>query len=160
MKKKLLLAIVLLTGVVMLFASGQKSSEKTLTVWDFKYSEEVTGKAFKQMDDMFVADNPGVKVNHVAQPESSFYQLLTSAFVAKTDVDVVIVHVDNRAWNLKDYFEVLDPYITAESKNYATPSLKAVSASQNPSRDIRMLPLTVQGIGYYYSQQPPPKVVA
>jgi ABC-type glycerol-3-phosphate transport system substrate-binding protein len=152
MKKKLLLVICLLAGAAMLFAGGQKSSGKTLTVWDFKYSEEVTGKAFKEMDDMFVAQNPGVTINHVAQPEPSFYQLLMSAFVAKTDVDVVILHADNRAWNLADFFEVLDPHITAEMKNYATPSLKAVSATQDPTKNIKMLPLTVQGIGFYYNK--------
>ena len=154
MKKNLLLAVCVLAGAAALFAGGggQKSSGKTLTVWDFKYAEEITGKAFREMDDLFKADNPGVTINHVAQPETNFYQLLMSAFVAKNDVDVVILHADNRAWNLVDFFEVLDPYIGAEIKNYSPGALKAVSASGDPARDIRMLPLTAQGLGFYYNK--------
>jgi ABC-type glycerol-3-phosphate transport system substrate-binding protein len=154
MKKIMLLTVCVLIGAGMLFASGdgQKSSGKTLTVWDFKYAEEITGKAFKEMDDLFIAENPGVTINHVAQPEPNYYQLLMSTFTAKNNVDVVIVHADNRAWNLVDFFEVLDPYIAGDIKNYSPGALKAVSASQNPGRDIRMLPLTAQGLGIYYNK--------
>jgi ABC-type glycerol-3-phosphate transport system substrate-binding protein len=154
MKKNLLLAVCALTCAAALFAggSGQKSSGNSLTVWDFKYAEEITGKAFREMDDLFKAENPGVTINHIAQPESNFYQLLMSAFVAKNNVDVVILHADNRAWNLVDFFEVLDPYIKSDIKNYSSGALKAVSASQDPTRDIRMLPLTAQGLGFYYNK--------
>jgi ABC-type glycerol-3-phosphate transport system substrate-binding protein len=137
----------------MLFAGGRRSSGTTLTVWDFKYSEEITGEAFAEMDRMFMADNPGVTINHVAQPESSFYQLLMSAFTARTNVDVVMQHTDDRAWSMADFYEVLDSHLTAaEMRNYSPTALKAVSASQNPSRDIRMLPVTVQGYGMYYNK--------
>ena len=152
MKRKLLLMAGLLVAAAMLFAGGQRSSGTTLTVWDFKYQEEITGRAFKEMDEMFMAQNPGVTINHVAQPELNFYQLLMSAFVAKNDLDVVIMHVDERAWNLKDFFENLDPYISAELNSYASVARKAVSTSQNPNRDIKMLPLTTQGIGIYYNK--------
>jgi ABC-type glycerol-3-phosphate transport system substrate-binding protein len=150
MKKSLLFVVCLVFGGAMLFAGGSKEQKNaggvTLTVWDFKYAEEITGKAFREMDALFMVENPDIVINHVAQPEPSFYQLLMSTFVAKTNVDVVISHTDNRAWNLVDFFEVLDPYITSEIGNYSPMALKAVSASQNASRDIPMQPLTAQGI--------------
>jgi ABC-type glycerol-3-phosphate transport system substrate-binding protein len=152
MKKKLLLAVGLLMVAAMLFAGGQKSSGKTLTVWDFKYGEETTGKVFRELDRLFMEKNPGVTINHVAQPETNYYQLLVSAFRAKNDVDVIMIHPDNRAWNLVDFFEVLDPYITAEKANYSSAALKASSASQDASKNIRMLPLTAQGMGMYYNK--------
>jgi ABC-type glycerol-3-phosphate transport system substrate-binding protein len=153
MKKKLLLAVGLLMVATMIFAGGgQQSTDNTLTVWDFKFGEEVTGQVFRELDAQFIAANPGVTINHVAQPETNYYQLLVSAFRAQNDVDVIMLHPDNRAWNLKDFFEVLDPYITAEKANYSSAALAASSASQDPNSDIRMLPLTAQGQGIYYNK--------
>ncbi|MDR2952546.1 MAG: extracellular solute-binding protein [Treponema sp.] len=153
MKKKLFLAMVLVSAAAMLFAGGnQGSSGATLTVWDFKYGEETTGKVFRELDKLFIEKHPGVTINHVGQPETNYYQLLASAFTAKNAVDVVMIHPDNRAWNLVDFFEVLDSRITAEKANYSSAALKACSASQDPNRDIRMLPLTAQGMGVYYNK--------
>ncbi|MDR2304543.1 MAG: extracellular solute-binding protein [Treponema sp.] len=154
------IAIVLLLMMVfgsMVYAGGggQQSAaggKTTLTVWDFKYAEENTGKAFKEMDALFMRENPNIIINHVAQPEPSFYELLMSAFVAKNDVDVIITHTDNRAWNMAEFMEVLDPYIINERSEYARSALRAVSSSQNPDRDTRMLPLTAQGMGFYYNK--------
>lgn len=155
--KKSFLSVCMVFLCALLFASGggQQSAaggKTTLTVWDFKYAEEITGKAFRDMDALFMRDNPNVTINHVAQPETSFYQLLMSAFVAKNDVDVIIAHTDNRAWNMADFMEVLDPYIVNERSNYARSALQAVSPSRNPDRDTRMLPLTAQGVGFYYNK--------
>ncbi len=153
MKKKLLLAVGLLMVAMMLFAGGQRSTDNTLTVWDFKFGEEITGGVFRELDRQFEAQNPGVTINHVAQPETNYYQLLVSAFRARNDVDVIMIHPDNRAWNLADFFELLDPYLTAEEKaNYSSAALAASSASQDANRDIRMLPLTAQGMGIYYNK--------
>ncbi|MDR2629679.1 MAG: extracellular solute-binding protein [Spirochaetaceae bacterium] len=155
MKKSVFLAVLAIVIGAALFAGGgsqKKGDQVTLTVWDFKYSEEITGKAFREMDELFIAENPGVVINHVAQPESNFYQLLMSTFVAKNNVDVIIAHADNRTWNLAGSLEVLDPYITGEIGQYSAPALKAVSTSQDAARDIRMLPLTAQGLGFYYNK--------
>jgi ABC-type glycerol-3-phosphate transport system substrate-binding protein len=159
MKGKLkVLCVVLLCIGTALSAAGSKEDRGmegpiTLTVWDFKYAEEVTGAAFKEMDRLFMEQYPDVKINHVAQPESNYYQLLSSAFTAKSDVDVVITHADNRAWNLVDFFEVLDPYIVDTIDTYDKTALKACSASKVADEDIRMLPLTAQGFGIYYNKQ-------
>ena len=154
MKKKLLLAAVLVMAAAMIFAGGQKSGGSggtTLTVWDFKYGEETTGKVFRELDKMFMEKHPGVTINHVAQPEAEYYQLLASAFRAKNDLDVVMIHPESRAWNLMDFFEVLDPYITAEKGNYSGNTLKVMAAPSDPGK-IRMLPLTNQGMGVYYNK--------
>jgi ABC-type glycerol-3-phosphate transport system substrate-binding protein len=159
MKKIFTLTAALLLAAGFAFAGGGQQSapaggggasaapkEVTLTVWDFKYSEEITGAAFKKMDEMFMAANPGVKINHVAQPETNFYPMLTGAFTAKTDVDVVILHTDNRAWNLATFFEPLDPYIAGVKSNYAASALKATT---DPNDGVlKGLPLTSQGSGW------------
>jgi ABC-type glycerol-3-phosphate transport system substrate-binding protein len=167
MKKIALLAIGVIGMAAMVFAGGQQAGgtqsgakaasgapkNVTLTVWDFKYSEQVTGAAFKKMDQMFEAANPGVTINHVAQPEQNYYQMLASAFTAKTNVDVVMTHSDNRDWNLADYFEVLDPYLKLTQQNYSEGALLVCSKDHNnPPKDIQILPQTAQGEGMYYNK--------
>jgi ABC-type glycerol-3-phosphate transport system substrate-binding protein len=155
MKKIAIILLLMMVFGSMVFAGGggQKAGGKTtLTVWDFKYAEDITGKAFREMDALFMQENPDIIINHVAQPEPNFYELVLSAFVAKNDVDVVIAHTDNRAWNMAEFMEVLDPYIANERSNYARSALRAVSLSQSPDRDTRMLPLTAQGMGFYYNK--------
>ncbi len=156
--RKIGILLCLMTAFVLSVHAGgsqEKADEGTvtLTVWDFKYGEEITGAAFKTMDEMFMAENPGIVIEHVAQPESNYYELLLSAFVAESDVDVVLLHADNRAWNLVDYLAVLDDYIRPVMDTYASSALKAVSASGSPDSDIRMLPLTAQGVGFYYNKE-------
>ena len=150
--KKLMLTICLLLAAAMIFAGGnrQSGSGTTLTVWDFKYGEEGTGRVFRELDRMFMDKHPGVTINHVAQPETEYYSLLSSAFRARTAVDVVMIHPESRAWQLADFFEVLDTHITAERGNYSAATLKAMSPP-NDSR-VRMLPLTNQGMGIYFNK--------
>ena len=53
--------VVMMISGLSLFAEGQKEvvNEKvTLTVWDFKYSEEVVGSALKDMDALYLSKNP------------------------------------------------------------------------------------------------------
>jgi len=159
MKKALCLMIVFAAALFTLTAGGTRDTAATagdkpvtLTVWDFKYGEEVTGAAFREMDEMFMAENPGIVINHVAQPESNYYELLLSAFTAHSDVDVVLLHADNRAWNMVDFFAVMDKQIAPVMEDYAPTALAAVSASGSPISDIRMLPLTAQGLGFYYNK--------
>lgn len=134
-------------------AAAAKPEKITITVWDFKYAEEVTGAAFKKMDEMFMAENPNIVINHVAQPETSYYQMLASTFTAKSDVDVVLLHTDNRAWNMKDFYVTLDGYLGAAKNDYAPSARAACSASKSADSDIRMLPLTAQGLGMYFNKK-------
>jgi ABC-type glycerol-3-phosphate transport system substrate-binding protein len=66
-----LFCLVLAGLVLPLFAAGRNQREDEpiiLTVWDFKYGEAVTGRAFREIDELFMRENPGITINHVAQP--------------------------------------------------------------------------------------------
>ncbi|MDR0657315.1 MAG: extracellular solute-binding protein [Treponema sp.] len=156
MKKVFLSVSLVLFCMAAVFAGGSKQQstggKTTLTVWDFKYAEEVTGKAFREMDALFMQENPDIIINHAAQAESTFYDLLLQTFSAKGNVDVVISHPGERSWAFTDFLEVLDPYITAERSQYSKLALEACSPTRNPDRDTLMLPLTAQGIGIYYNK--------
>ena len=154
MKKKLLLALSLLMVAAMLFAAGQRgSSDTTLTVWDFKSGEEGSGKAFREIDRLFMQQNPGVTINRIAQPRDQYYQILTPALRAGTAPDVIMIHPDPRAWALQQFFLDLTPHIRDVRGTYSSAALRASSPTQNPNGDTKMLPLTAQGMGIYYNKQ-------
>lgn len=155
-KRMVIILMILLFAVVSLSAQGQKGEAKEekieLTVWNFKYAEEIAGKAFKEMDRLFMEQNPDIFVVHIAQPETNYYQLLLSAFSAESDLDVFLTHTDQRAWNLAEAFYVFDDAIADTKKDYAKSALRACSYSKSPDSDIRILPLTAQGVGFYYNK--------
>ncbi|MDY0288131.1 MAG: extracellular solute-binding protein [Sphaerochaeta sp.] len=151
----LLLTVLLVSFSGSLFAQGQKVKSDgpiTLTVWNFKYAEEVAGEAFKEMDRLFMAQNPGIIIDHQAQPESNYYQMLLSAFSAKSDLDVFLTHTDQRAWVLAELFHVFDTDIVDVIDTYAPSALEACSETKSPDSDIKILPLTAQGNGIYYNK--------
>lgn len=151
----LILTVLLVSFSGNLFAQGQKAKSDgpiTLTVWNFKYAEEVAGKAFKEMDQLFMKQNPGIIIDHQAQPESNYYQMLLSAFSAKSDLDVFLTHTDQRAWVLSEMFHVFDDGIADTIGTYAPSALKACSETNSPDSDIKILPLTTQGNGIYYNK--------
>lgn len=156
LRRSFVIGIVLLlcfTGVVT--AQGQKAEEEgpiTLTVWNFKYAEEIAGQAFREMDELFMEQNPDIKIEHEAQPESNYYQMLLSAFSAESELDVFLTHTDQRAWEIAEAFYVLDDAIEDSMSDYAPSALRACSGENSADSDIRILPLTAQGLGFYYNK--------
>jgi ABC-type glycerol-3-phosphate transport system substrate-binding protein len=152
----LLLCLLIATSAGSLFAQGQSATKDegpiTLTVWNFKYAEEIAGKAFQEMDKLFMEQNPGIIIDHQAQPESNYYQLLLSAFSAESDLDVFLTHTDQRAWGIAESFHVFDDEISDVMGNYAESALKACSETNSADSDIKILPLTAQGLGIYYNK--------
>lgn len=150
-----ILVILVLVLVSPLFAQGQKAKTEgpiKLTVWNFKYAEEVAGQAFREMDRLFMEQNPDIIIDHQAQPESSYYQMLLSAFSAKSDLDVFLTHTDQRAWGIAESFYKLDNEIADVMGNYSAGALEACSETGSVNKDIKILPLTAQGVGYYYNK--------
>ena len=152
----LALCIVLVGSSTALFAQGQRGTVAdgpvTLTVWNFKYAEEVAGAAFREMDRLFMEQNPGIIIDHQAQPESNYYQLLVSAFSAQSDLDVFLTHTDQRAWAIAEMFYRFDDTIADVMDTYAESARVACSETGSPDSDIKILPLTAQGTGIYYNK--------
>ena len=73
--------VVAVTGV--LPASAQ-SPGGHLVVWDWQYTSEKWGAALKQIDEAFMAQNPGVTIEHVGQPNDTYYQLIQAANAAQS----------------------------------------------------------------------------
>ncbi len=155
-KLRIVLILALFISLAMPLIAGGSNEEAagpvTITYWDFKFEEEVSGAAFREMDALFMEDNPDIIINHVAQSEDGYYAALMAAFTAGTDVDVILTHTDNRGWNLSDFFTTLDDSIADVKGDYAPAALAACSESGDANKNIKMLPLTSQGLGIYYNK--------
>jgi ABC-type glycerol-3-phosphate transport system substrate-binding protein len=158
-RKGFMFLIVLVFTSVLLMAGGQKDSDSgsseepvKLTVWDFKYSEEVVGSALKDMDSLYMAANPGVEIEHIAQPHDNYYEILAAAVGSGQVPDVIMAHTDQRIWNMEEFLLNLDPYITDWKDDIADSAWAACSSTKESSKNIKIVPLTAQGLGIYYNK--------
>lgn len=151
-----LLALAVFGGSAGLFAAGQKEAAETgpveLTIWDFKYSEEIVGGAFRDMDSLFMEANPDIVINHVAQPHDNYYEILAAALSSGSGPDVIMSHTDQRIWNMEEFLLTLDEYIVDWKDDMADSAWAAVSSTKESDRNIKMVPLTAQGLGIYYNK--------
>ncbi|HUZ18219.1 MAG TPA: extracellular solute-binding protein [Spirochaetia bacterium] len=156
-KSFLTLALIALVGVTGLFANGaaEKSSSKaTLTVWDFKYGEvDVSQKPMKQIDALFMQKYPDVTIDHVAQPgEPQYYQIIQAAAGANQGPDVAMFHPGAREYGFGDILVDLTPYISDVKDQFTAASIKMVSMNGQVGQPIKLLPMTMQGFGFYYNK--------
>ena len=161
MKEKIFI-LVLMTALVFSFglsAGGQQEKDGgseneaiELTVWDFKYSEEVTGAALKDMDSLFMSANPNVVIKHVAQPHDNYYEILAAALSSGTGPDVIMAHTDQRIWNMEEFLLPLDSHIAEWKDDMADSAWAACSSTKDSDKNIKLVPLTAQGLGIYYNK--------
>jgi ABC-type glycerol-3-phosphate transport system substrate-binding protein len=145
---------ILCLALVALSAAGLVA--QTLTVWDFKYSEVNPGGAqapMKQIDALFQQKNPGVTINHVAQPlEPQYYQIIQAAAAANQGPDVAMFHPGAREYGFSDILIDLGPYIQDVKGQFTAASIAMVSIGGTMGAPIKLLPMTMQGFGIYYNK--------
>lgn len=124
----------------------------TLTVWDWQYASPTWGKALKAVDSAFIAAHPGVIINHVAQPQSNYYQLFQTANAAQSGPDVLMLHAGT--FGVLNYIKSLEPL-----NKYITPALRgkisgweSVSANFDPRGTAYAVPGSRSGWVFYYNK--------
>lgn len=154
-KKIVALLIVMLISCLSIFAEGQqeeKDEKVKLTVWDFKYSEEVAGSALKDMDALYLSTHPNVELIHVAQPHDNYYEILAATMASGTGPDVIMVHTDQRIWNMDEFLLPLDSYIADWKDDMSDSAWAACSSTKESDKNIKLVPLTAQGVGIYVNK--------
>lgn len=136
------------------FAMGKADSAAKgpieLTVWDFKFGDPRTGAVMKQIDDKFMAANPGIAIKHVAQPEENYYQLLGTAAAAKKGPDVALFHVGAKHQDFDDYLVDLGKFSAAVKASFTEGSV--AKGSDKSGKKWEIYPMTMQGMGIYYNK--------
>jgi ABC-type glycerol-3-phosphate transport system substrate-binding protein len=160
MKKSLLLLTTLFVVQGLLFAGGQQEAKKpsgpiTLTVWDFKYGEVAsTGPVMKEMDDLFMEQNPDIIIEHVGQPSGdAYYNLLRTTAASNNGPDIFMTHGGSNSWEFNEIQIKLDDYIKPWRDQISEASWQFAATKNDFSNGIRQVPLTSQGIGFYYNKE-------
>ncbi len=133
-------------------ASEASKGPVTLTVWDFKYSEEVVGSALKDMDSLFMASNPNIIIDHIAQPHDNYYEILAAAIGSGKGPDVIMAHTDQRIWNMDEFLLDLDEYISDWRGDISDSAWAACSSTGDSMQNTKIVPLTAQGVGIYFNK--------
>jgi ABC-type glycerol-3-phosphate transport system substrate-binding protein len=146
--KKIILGLAFVTMIAVASIAAQ-----TLTVWDFKFSEvNATGAQapMKANDAAFEKANPGVKVEHVAQPTDAtqYYQIIQSAATTNSGPDVAMFHPGARVKGFADVIVDLDPYVKDVKGQFTAASIEMCSEGGK----LKVLPITMQGFGIYYNK--------
>lgn len=154
--KKFMLGL-LLFGLIgaMIFNFGAVNAAKqiTLTVWDFKYADAGMHSVMVKIDEMFMKKYPNVKIDHVAQPNDQYYQLLRAAAQANEGPDVAMFHGARGDTYELDQFQVkLDKYIKPWRKEIPEDSWKVASTNRDLKKGVKIIPMTSQGFGFYYNK--------
>ena len=107
----------------------------------------------KQIDALFQQKNPGVTINHVAQPgEPQYYQIIQAAATANQGPDVAMFHPGAREYGFGDILVDLTPYIQDVKSQFTAASIAMVSMDGKVGAPIKLLPMTMQGFGIYYNK--------
>lgn len=149
MKKVLLAAL-----AAMLATAGALSAQSTtLTVWDFKFGgQDAAALVLKDLDALFEAAHPGVKINHVGQPGDTYYQLIQGVAAANAGPDVAMFHPDGRMQQFASLLMTLDKDTADVRSQFAPSSLIATSSPAKAGGALKLLPFSMQGFGFYYNK--------
>lgn len=129
------------------------ATEITLTVWDFKYADPNMNPTMVKIDQMFMEKYPHVKINHVAQPNDQYYQLLRAAAQARRGPDVVMLHgARGDVYELDPMLVRLDDYIKPWRAEIPEDSWKVAATNRDFEKGIKLIPMTSQGFGFYYNK--------
>lgn len=124
----------------------------TLTVWDWQYTSERWGAALKAIDEAFVAEHPGVTIDHVGQPNDTYYQLVQAANSAQSGPDVAMMHAGTfGVLNYPDSLAPLNDYITDEFRA-SLDGWESVGAGFDPNGTIYGVAGSRSGWVFYYNK--------
>ena len=160
MRSKVLFGLLLVSLSMTMWANGSNDksatgakNSATVTIWDFKYGD-VAGvqPTMKKIDDLIMANNPGIKINHVAQPNDNYYQLVRAAVQAGSGPDIIMFHGGVQAYEFDEYTVDLTKYVAPWRPEISEFSWAYCSAGGDGSKGVHMVPLTTQGFGIYYNK--------
>ena len=122
----------------------------TLRIWDFKYTDPQTRTAMLRVDHLFLEKYPDIEIEHTGFFDQEYIPTLRTALLAGTGPDILWLHPGTEFSEFLSYLEPLDTYLAGTDLRFRGKSLKACLGE---NRLVRALPLTVQGIGWYYNKE-------
>jgi ABC-type glycerol-3-phosphate transport system substrate-binding protein len=136
--------------------AGAAGGTITLTVWDWHSSDPSKGVGLwlSKIDKEFEAAHPGVKINHVGQPHTEYYELLKAAASAASKnggPDVVMLHQGNRVLENRGSLRPLTEYVTPEFRKKIL-GWELTSDDFDAAKTPWAVSIAVQGLVWYYNK--------
>ncbi len=123
---------------------------QTLKIWDFKYTDPKTRKAFDRVDHLFQDEYQGIQVEHTGFFDQEYIPALRTALLAGTGPDIIFLHGGTEFVEFSSYLAPLDLYLAESDLRFRQESLDAGTLEGAPQK---ALPLTIQGFGWYYNKE-------
>jgi len=148
----------LLVSVSFAFGEGKSEGAKqsgpvTITIWDFKYGDVANVQpAMKKIDDLIMQQNPDIIIDHVAQSNDNYYQVVRAAVQAGEGPDIIMFHGGVQAYEFDDFTLPLDQYISSWRSEISEYSWSFCSEGGVAGKPVHLVPLTIQGFGIYYNK--------
>jgi len=144
----ILLFSTLLSGCRPSRRSGDQAT-KVLKVWDFKNTDERTRLSTTRVDRLFMETHPQIKLDHKGFFDQEYIPALKAALLAGSGPDVLWIHHGSEFNDLTSYLEPLS-YDKIKSLGIKQESLDACRSREG---SLLALPMTYQGMGWYYNKQ-------
>ena len=127
-----------------------------LTVWDWHSSDPSKGVGLwlSQIDKEFEAAHPGIKINHVGQDHTHYYELFKAAAAAASPTDgpdVVMLHQGNRIMDNRGSLRPLTEYVTPDFKKKIL-GWELTSDNFDATKTPWAVSIAVQGLVWYYNK--------
>jgi raffinose/stachyose/melibiose transport system substrate-binding protein len=128
----------------------------TLTVWDWHAADPSKGVGLwlTQIDREFEKANANIKINHVAQSHTEYYEIFKAAAAAASPErgpDVVMLHQGSRIMDNKASLTPLGEYVTPELRKKII-GWDVTCEGYDPNGTPYAVPIAVQGLVWYYSK--------
>ncbi len=152
--------LMLILAVVCLGGCSRRDSEATdasgkviVTVWDWHAADPSKGVGLwlTRIDREFERRHPGIRIKHVAQSHTEYYQIFKAAAAARRGPDVVMLHQGSRILDQRDSLIPLTKYVTPEfRKKIAGWALSC--EDYDPNGTPLAVPIAVQGLVWYVNK--------
>ncbi len=128
----------------------------TLTVWDWHSADPSKGVGLwlSKIDQEFEKAHPNIKINHIGQSHTEYYELFKAAAAAASPErgpDVVMLHQGNRIMDSRASLRPLTEYITPEFKKKIL-GWELCSDDFDPTKTPWAVSIAVQGLVWYYNR--------
>jgi raffinose/stachyose/melibiose transport system substrate-binding protein len=125
----------------------------TVTVWDWHAADPSKGVGLwlTRIDREFEKLHPDVRIKHVAQSHTEYYQIFKAAASARRGPDVVMLHQGTRVLDQRDSLIPLNKYITPEFHKKIV-GWELSCENFDPNGTVLAVPIAVQGLIWYYNK--------
>ncbi len=134
-------------------SASDAAGKPTITVWDWHAADPSKGVGLWLMesDKAFEGRNPDIRIKHVAQSHTEYYQIFMAAASARRGPDVVMLHQGFRVLDQRDSLIPLDPYLTPKIRKQIV-GWELSCEGFDPNGAVLAVPIAVQGLVWYYNK--------